>query len=430
MIIESEIYESECSVTDTEQGYHGYKLLRTSTNALIYMATRQGKLFLIKTTKDNSDYQLRLLRREYELSIRCSHPNIVHVFTYETDLPIGEGIVMEYIDGRTLSEYIAEKPTRVEREQLFKELLLAVQYLHKQTIIHNDIKPDNILVSRTDNSLKLIDFGLSDSDAEMAIKHIGCTPIYASPELQNRSQKLDARSDIYSLGIVMRELLGNSRIARRATSHSASSRYSNVESMLKAWNNRRKWLHILIAVTTIASIALFILFINKQTTQKYQQRYDILVEKTRSDVAKECAAIRDSAQLAFIEHTTSEQNYRARRDSLIGRMEAEVNDICLAYRDTLDNTPYCEFVAISIASMYKNCDRVYKRYLDMCEDVDMESVLAVRFQRIYEKYYTEYSKYIERLPMLLVNTDIDANEKYYLDSLIMNNISYKPYNPK
>ena len=105
MSTDSGIFDSECINADVEQGYYDFKLLITSANAQLYKATRQGKLFLIKTTKDNSEYQLRLLRREYELSIGCAHPNIIHVFTYETQLPIGEGIVMEYIDGHIVGVY-------------------------------------------------------------------------------------------------------------------------------------------------------------------------------------------------------------------------------------------------------------------------------------------------------------------------------------
>ena len=144
-------------------GFYDFKLLKTTTYASLYYALKQGKRFIIKTTKDNSERQEAMLKREYELSIGCDHPHIVHIYTLEPNLAIGQGIVMEYIEGRTLSEYLAEKPTLSERRRIADELLSAVGYLHKRGIIHNDLKPENILITHADNTLKLIDFG--DSSA-------------------------------------------------------------------------------------------------------------------------------------------------------------------------------------------------------------------------------------------------------------------------
>lgn len=427
MSTDSGIFDSECVNADVEQGYYDFKLLITSANAQLYKATRQGKLFLIKTTKDNSEYQLRLLRREYELSIGCAHPNIIHVFTYETQLPIGEGIVMEYIDGRTLSEYIAEKPSRGERERVFRELLLAVQYLHKQTIIHNDIKPDNILISRADNSLKLIDFGLADSDVEMAIKHVGCTPRYASPELRSRSGVINARSDIYSLGVVMCELLGNSLIVRRATAYSADRRYSNVGSMLKAFENRYRWLKIFMVLVIIAAIGLYITYTNKRVAQGYKDRYDVLVDKMERDVAVQCATIRDSAQLALNEYIAMEQANKRQRDSLVAAMESEFENIYSACRDEVYHLPYCEFVYRSVSSMWNQLDGVYRRYVEQSESVDLNSLLSTRYDRLLETYVVELNGYAATLPSVYMDDNIEADKRHFLDSLLVNDLPYQPY---
>ena len=157
-------------------GFYDFKLLKTTAYSRLYVALKQGRRVLIKTTKDNSEWQLRLLRREYELSKNCDHPHLVHIYDFDPELPMGAALIMEYIEGRTLDAYLAERPTSRDRKRLFGELLSAVDYLHQRGIIHNDLKPENILITRANNTLKVIDFGLADSDAEYALRTLGCTP--------------------------------------------------------------------------------------------------------------------------------------------------------------------------------------------------------------------------------------------------------------
>lgn len=248
---ESEIYE----IAPAKATLDKPKLLRESASALLYSTIREGKRLLIKTTKDKSEYQTRLLRREWELSIECDNPHIIHTLLLE-DLPdLGPSIIMEYIEGCTLSEWLSTNPPQNERRRVFEELLTAVNYLHQRGIIHNDLKPDNILISRADNTLKLIDFGLADSDAHIALQRLGCTPRYASPELQARGE-VDARSDIYSIGVILGELFGGRRrrIAERCTKRQPQDRYLNVAALQRAWQGRNRGVRIAAALLLITMV--------------------------------------------------------------------------------------------------------------------------------------------------------------------------------
>lgn len=218
-------------------GFYDFKLLKTTAYSRLYVALKQGRRVLIKTTKDNSEWQLRLLWREYELSKNCDHPHLVHIYDFDPELPMGAALIMEYIEGRTLDAYLAERPTSRDRKRLFGELLSAVDYLHQRGIIHNDLKPENILITRANNTLKVIDFGLADSDAEYALRTLGCTPHYASPELRERRQTVDARSDIYSLGCLLGELFPHRyrAVVRRAMAECPEQRYADVASLRRAW---------------------------------------------------------------------------------------------------------------------------------------------------------------------------------------------------
>jgi serine/threonine protein kinase len=242
MMNESCVFENKDFELEKNHSYHDFNLLKTTVASKLWRASRDGKYFLIKTTKDNSEYQLKILRREYELSIGCDNPNIVHTFTYEYDVHEGDGIVMEYIEGRTLREYLLEKPSLASRQRIFGELLSAVSYLHKRDIIHNDLKPENILITRAEDTLKIIDFGLADKDAYYVWKTLGCTPEYASPELKSQSKDIDARSDIYSIGMIMREIFDDrySCIIKRCCKENPQQRFSDVSELQKKWNNRNR----------------------------------------------------------------------------------------------------------------------------------------------------------------------------------------------
>ena len=280
MTKESGIFEKEVFLQKDNDNFHDYKLLKTTAYSKLWRVSRDGKYFLIKTTKDNSEYQQKMLRREYEISIGCDNPNIVHVFTYERNLPEGEGIVMEYIEGRTLDEFLLEKPSLKTKQRIFGELLSAVNYLHKRGIIHNDLKPENILITRADNTLKIIDFGLADNDAFYVLKTLGCTQRYASPELLSQDvrtrlatskQKIDARSDIYSIGIIMQDIFDGryKRIINKCIKENVGSRYSDISSLQRKWNDRNKvWKYLTVIVILLVAAFPTYLYLSEENAEK------------------------------------------------------------------------------------------------------------------------------------------------------------------
>ena len=280
MTKESGIFEKEVFLQKDNDNFHDYKLLKTTAYSKLWRVSRDGKYFLVKTTKNNSEYQQKILRREYEISIGCDNPNIVHVFTYERNLPEGEGIVMEYIEGRTLDEFLLEKPLLKTKQRIFGELLSAVNYLHKRGIIHNDLKPENILITRADNTLKIIDFGLADNDAFYVLKTLGCTQRYASPELLSQDvrtqiatskQKIDARSDIYSIGIIMRDIFDGryKRIINKCIKENVGSRYPDVSSLQRKWNDRNKvWKYLAVIVILLVAAFPTYLYLSEENAEK------------------------------------------------------------------------------------------------------------------------------------------------------------------
>jgi eukaryotic-like serine/threonine-protein kinase len=149
-------------------------------------------------------------RREAQAAARLNHPNIVNVYDTGVDGDTNY-IVMEYVEGRTLAEYLARGGTLASRKaaEIAEKVAEALAAAHAQGVIHRDIKPANIMVTR-DGRVKVMDFGIArlvagPDTVEQTAAVLG-TAAYLSPE-QAQGQTVDARSDLYSLGIVLYEMV-------------------------------------------------------------------------------------------------------------------------------------------------------------------------------------------------------------------------------
>ncbi|PLS06507.1 Stk1 family PASTA domain-containing Ser/Thr kinase [Neobacillus cucumis] len=157
----------------------------------------------------NDDEFIRRFRREAQSATSLAHPNIVNIYDVgeENDLYY---IVMEFVDGQTLKQYIQQKsPLRVEDAiGIMRQLTSAISHAHQNHIVHRDIKPHNILVDHEGN-VKITDFGIAMALSATSITQTNSvlgSVHYLSPE-QARGGMANKKSDIYSLGIVMFELL-------------------------------------------------------------------------------------------------------------------------------------------------------------------------------------------------------------------------------
>ena len=148
------------------------------------------------------------IKNEIEINKYLTHPNIVKLLDYdiEGDQPF---LAFEFIEGKSLSQIIKEKKKLDLSETLniWIQILEALDYAHQKNIIHRDLKPENILITNN-KTVKITDFGVSkriDRTMNLTLDIVG-TPYYMSPE-QIKNQKVDNRSDIYSLGVIVYQML-------------------------------------------------------------------------------------------------------------------------------------------------------------------------------------------------------------------------------
>ena len=205
----------------------------------------------------------QMLTKEYTLMVGLNHPNIVRTYGHENVPELGECIIMEYVDGRTLADFVRENPTSAQRRQVAKELLNALAYCHKKQIVHQDLKPSNILITHDGDHVKIIDFGLSDSHEWAILKEPAYTKAYAAPE-QLAGEEVDNRTDIYAFGIILRQLFPKRYgcIIRKCLQPQRDKRYSSAESILndiRLADNRRKRMPVVaIALAILIALAIFI----------------------------------------------------------------------------------------------------------------------------------------------------------------------------
>ena len=223
-----------------------------------------GKLHFLKRLKPEYAGDIRYqeaLRKEFETGYRLEHSNLVRYLSLGKD-----GILMEYVDGETLSQRLSQNTDyfkqRKNTDKLVRQLLSVLQYLHSHQVLHLDLKPDNILLTHINDDVKLIDLGFCYTDTFADTQ--GHTNAFAAPE-QLADEKVDVRSDIYAFGKILELLPDHSiynKVITRCTAEYPEARYQSVEEILHAINHQRRyflWVAVIVFCAALLSVGLALL---------------------------------------------------------------------------------------------------------------------------------------------------------------------------
>ena len=205
------------------QNFESYRIVRLIAEGgmgEVYLAEDEElkRKVAIKLIKGHATKEiLRRFQTERQILANLQHPNIAQLYEAGATFDGLPFFVMEYVEGKPIDEFIRDKELSLEqRLKLFRAVCSAVSYAHQNLVIHRDIKPGNVFVTKA-GEVKLLDFGiaklLQEEDAEgeaTATMFRALTPRYASPE-QVKGNPITTASDVYSLGVLFYELLTGQR---------------------------------------------------------------------------------------------------------------------------------------------------------------------------------------------------------------------------
>ncbi len=387
--------ESSSFLTDTFEGvspkFTDLQELSAQGYCRLLRAKRYGRWYVLKTL--NADkVQLtpyrQMLRKELEVLMQMQHPGVVQATGMEQVEGIGPCIVMEYIDGETLESFLEGSGQRFQalqtqhdsgqrfqalhrlplpqRQEIARQLCDALAYVHSQGIVHRDLKPENIMVTRNGQRVKLIDFGMADTDQHAVLKQPAGTLSYMSPEQASQAVP-DIRNDIYSLGLILQQLeLGKvyKPVIDRCLKP-IEQRYASVGELLEDVANRlkrrKRWkwasaaMAAMIAIVALGSVA-YHAPADSMATQT--AAIDSLQRQLQQQQAESDKRQRESNEAQAAMQTQMSRNMATLSDSI-----RHLTDANTALQDELTRTDRAK--AAALQALHKEIERSQiDRHLD------------------------------------------------------------------
>ncbi len=256
---------SKSSFTSVRQDFPvEQKLSVSGSTSDCYQVRLYGKLHFLKRLKPSfrtHPQYVAALQKEFETGYLLDHPHLVR-YVSRTD----DGVLMEYIDGLTLDEFVRQYPDYLRKrrhaDRFLRQLLSVVGYLHDHQIVHLDLKPANIMMTRVGHDVKLIDLGFCYTDTYADT--MGRTDKYAAPEQKDGSSLVDARTDIYAIGRILQTLpcaRYYNKVIKRCTAQDPAKRFQTTNDILRKIRQIALYHRIILSAVIISTILLLVFWV-------------------------------------------------------------------------------------------------------------------------------------------------------------------------
>ena len=374
------------SIIQTAQ-FTDFSTVPSNGYSLLVRAKRHGRWWMLKGLKaqyrQDAVYQV-LLQKEYEITSQLQHPMVVSVFPLEEVEELGLCIVMEWIDGITLKEWLAQgKHTGKQRRHVTDMLLEALAYIQSRQTQHRDLKPSNIMVTHDGQHLKLIDFGLSDTDSHTILKVPAGTEGYMAP---------DGPSDIYSLGCILRELRIGwlSRMVISKCCAPRDCRYTDFitikRDLQRCWQWPRRILLIICFVALAAGLYLMNRIHTQQGLQTVSDSLKVLKEENNVNKTNEQAAT-DSLQFQInqiYEQQQTEQTAIQKHHDVIAAAKSKIDKQMAAYgiQQMMDTVTCRRYITIPFL-------RITDELIREAKEPELKEYIQKRYRKPWMKRMSE-----------------------------------------
>lgn len=371
------------------------RLISTGRLNTLWTANKHGKRYLLKGLRPefrSSTPHLELLRKEFRIASSLDHPAIVHLLDYGEMEPIGEYIQMEYVDGRTMNEWLDEKPGRNARRRVLMQLLEAMAYLHQKQILHRDLKPANILITHHGDNVRLIDFGIADADDYVALKQAGGTKGYMAPEVLD-GKEADGRADIYALGKILSLLFPRryKRVAAICCRLKREERYQNVESVIRAIQREDNilrylpWMVVLLAM----ALGLGVMIYGQQRAQEQIHEQQGKMVEQQEQIREQQAYI--ATQLDSIDELRASLATYQEEEVLIKEMIEKSSYIF----DVRVRKPFRQGKFVYLQDMTEAIETGRREIDQLLETIDNETLRTKAHSAMYDVWVRNNNQFIE-----------------------------------
>lgn len=388
------------------------EVIRVTKTNVIARGRRYGRLWFLKGLREelrDSAVMQRQIQKEFEIHSRLRHPGVPHVVGLENVAGLGFCIVEEWIEGAPLHSALEKgRLSSSEKRRVMRDVIETAAYLHSRGIVHRDLKPANVMIRDVGGETVLIDYGLADTADYVEIKAPAGTPGFISPE-QEENGGASPGDDVYSLGVMMRELSPrHKRIADRCTG-SVKSRPKDAGELLKLIDSRARRARIakwVVAALIIAAVAVF--GINRirsleNSSLVASERISRLSDENAGNIAlvssleDSLVKVNNNLQQAR-EELDRRSEYENLKQSAIRNGNRMLDDILLK-QDKIISTEDPDIIREQFNDIVYKMTQTYQKIQEYCDSLkksgltqeDIE-VISSTLHLYFAKEYSEYQK--------------------------------------